>query len=113
MSTQPSAGRSVLATIVGWVLVGVIVVVLFNFVIGTIFWLIRTVADRRRAARPADDLPQVEVARLTGDYFRYSAVMSAIGGWVSGFEQTASTAPPGTVGFAHGRPSMWATHRAM
>ncbi|MEY2522823.1 MAG: hypothetical protein QOJ66_1388 [Ilumatobacteraceae bacterium] len=43
MSTQPSAGRSVLATIVGWVLVGVIVVVLFNFVIGTLFWLIRTV----------------------------------------------------------------------
>jgi hypothetical protein len=43
MSTQPSAGRSVLATVVGWVLVGVIVVVLFNFVIGTLFWLIRTV----------------------------------------------------------------------
>jgi hypothetical protein len=43
MSTQPSASRSVLATIVGWVLVGVIVVVLFNFVIGTLFWLIRTV----------------------------------------------------------------------
>ena len=43
MSTQPSASRSVLATIVGWVLVGVIVVVLFNFVIGTFFWLIRTV----------------------------------------------------------------------
>jgi len=33
----------VLATVVGWVLVGVIVVVLFNFVIGTLFWLIRTV----------------------------------------------------------------------
>ena len=43
MSTQPSAARSVLATVVGWVLVGVIVVVLFNFVIGTLFWLIRTV----------------------------------------------------------------------
>jgi hypothetical protein len=43
MSTQPSAARSVLATIVGWVLVGVVVVVLFNFVIGTLFWLIRTV----------------------------------------------------------------------
>ena len=41
--SQPSASRSVLATIVGWVLVGVIVVVLFNFVIGTLFWLIRTV----------------------------------------------------------------------
>jgi hypothetical protein len=43
MSTQPSAARSVLATVVGWVLVGVVVVVLFNFVIGTLFWLIRTV----------------------------------------------------------------------
>lgn len=43
MSTQPSAARSVLATVVGWVLVGIIVVVLFNFVIGTLFWLIRTV----------------------------------------------------------------------
>ena len=32
-----------LATIVGYVLVAVVVVVLFNFVIGTIFWLIRTV----------------------------------------------------------------------
>jgi hypothetical protein len=42
MSTQPSAARSVLATVVGWVLVGVVVVVLFNFVIGTLFWLIRT-----------------------------------------------------------------------
>jgi hypothetical protein len=43
MSTQPSAARSVLATVVGWVLVGILVVVLFNFVIGTLFWLIRTV----------------------------------------------------------------------
>ena len=43
MSTQPNAARSVLATVVGWVLVGVVVVVLFNFVIGTLFWLIRTV----------------------------------------------------------------------
>ena len=43
MSTQPSGTRSVLATVVGYVLVAVIVVVLFNFVIGTIFWLIRTV----------------------------------------------------------------------
>ena len=43
MSTQPSGARSVLATIVGYVLVAVVVVVLFNFIIGTIFWLIRTV----------------------------------------------------------------------
>ena len=43
MSTQPSAARSVLATIVGYVLVAVVVVVLFNFIIGTLFWLIRTI----------------------------------------------------------------------
>jgi len=33
----------VLATIVGYVLVAVVVIVLFNFIIGTIFWLVRTV----------------------------------------------------------------------
>ena len=43
MPTEPSASRSVLATVVGYVLVVVLVVVLFNFVIGTIFWLVRTV----------------------------------------------------------------------
>lgn len=43
MPTEPSASRSVLATVVGYVLVAVLVVVLFNFVIGTIFWLVRTV----------------------------------------------------------------------
>ena len=32
-----------LATVVGYVLVAIIVVVLFNFVVGTFFWLIRTV----------------------------------------------------------------------
>ncbi|MEO7371383.1 MAG: hypothetical protein ABI949_02875 [Ilumatobacteraceae bacterium] len=42
MSTRPGAARSVLATVVGYVLVAVLVVVLFNFVVGTIFWLIRT-----------------------------------------------------------------------
>lgn len=42
MSTRPSGTRSVLATVVGYVLVAVVIVVLFNFVIGTIFWLIRT-----------------------------------------------------------------------
>lgn len=41
MSTQRSGARSVLATIVGYVLVAVIVLVLFNFVIGTILWLFR------------------------------------------------------------------------
>jgi len=43
MSTQPSAARSVLATVVGYVLVGVVILVLFKFIIGTIFWLVRTV----------------------------------------------------------------------
>jgi hypothetical protein len=42
MSTEPSGARSVLATIVGYILVAVIVLVLFNFVIGTILWLFRT-----------------------------------------------------------------------
>ena len=43
MATQPSGTRSALATIVGYVLVAVVIIVLFNFVIGTIFWLIRTI----------------------------------------------------------------------
>jgi hypothetical protein len=43
MPTEASGTRSVLATVVGYVLVAVLVVVLFNFVIGTIFWLLRTV----------------------------------------------------------------------
>ena len=43
MQTEPSATRSVLATVVGYVLVAIIVVVLFNFIVGTFFWLIRTV----------------------------------------------------------------------
>lgn len=43
MPTDSSATRSLLATVVGYVLVAVIVVVLFNFVVGTFFWLIRTV----------------------------------------------------------------------
>jgi hypothetical protein len=42
MSTEPSGARSVLATIVGYILVAVIVLVLFNFIIGTILWLFRT-----------------------------------------------------------------------
>jgi hypothetical protein len=43
MATQSSGTRSALATIVGYVLVAVVVIVLFNFIIGTIFWLIRTI----------------------------------------------------------------------
>jgi hypothetical protein len=42
MSTEPSGARSVLATIVGYFLLAIIVLVLFHFVIGTILWLFRT-----------------------------------------------------------------------
>jgi hypothetical protein len=44
MSTEPSGSRSVLATIVGYFLVAVIVLVLFHFVIGSVLWLFRTAA---------------------------------------------------------------------
>ncbi|HWM22502.1 MAG TPA: hypothetical protein VNO51_22615 [Ilumatobacteraceae bacterium] len=33
--------RSVLATIVGYVIVALVVLILFRFVIGTIFWVVR------------------------------------------------------------------------
>ena len=62
MSTEPSGSRSVLATIVGYFLVGVIVLVLFHFVIGTVLWLFRTAAIVVVLLVLADDLPQVEVA---------------------------------------------------
>jgi hypothetical protein len=42
MPTEPSGARSLLATIVGYVLVAVVVLVLFHFIIGTILWLFRT-----------------------------------------------------------------------
>ena len=42
--SEPSGSRSVLATIVGYFLVAVIVLVLFHFVIGTVLWLFRTAA---------------------------------------------------------------------
>jgi uncharacterized membrane protein YdjX (TVP38/TMEM64 family) len=42
MSTEPSGARSVLATIVGYVIVAIVVLVLFHFIIGTILWLFRT-----------------------------------------------------------------------
>jgi hypothetical protein len=42
MSTEPSGARSVLATIVGYIIVAVIILVLFHFIIGTILWLFRT-----------------------------------------------------------------------
>ncbi len=44
MSTESSGARSVLATIVGYFLVAVIVLVLFHFVVGTVLWLFRTAA---------------------------------------------------------------------
>jgi hypothetical protein len=42
MSIERSGGRSVLATVVGYAIVAIIVLVLFNFIIGTILWLFRT-----------------------------------------------------------------------
>ena len=42
MSTQPSGARSVLATLVGYVIVAIVVLLLFHFIIGTILWLFRT-----------------------------------------------------------------------
>ena len=41
--SEPSGARSVLATVVGYGIVAIIVLVLFNFIIGTILWLFRTV----------------------------------------------------------------------
>lgn len=40
---QTSRSRSFLASIVGWVLVVVLAVVLFRFVLGTLFWLVKTI----------------------------------------------------------------------
>ena len=42
MSTQSSGARSVLATLVGYVIVAIVVLFLFHFIIGTILWLFRT-----------------------------------------------------------------------
>ena len=42
MPTGQSGARSIMATIVGYIIVAVVVVVLFHFVIGTILWLFRT-----------------------------------------------------------------------
>jgi hypothetical protein len=41
MSTEPRGARSVLATIVGYVIVALVVLFLLQFVIGTIFWVLR------------------------------------------------------------------------
>lgn len=42
MSTEPSGARSVLATIIGYIIVAIVVLFLFHFIIGTILWLFRT-----------------------------------------------------------------------
>jgi predicted ABC-type exoprotein transport system permease subunit len=42
MASEQSGGRSLLATIVGWFLVAIIVLVLFHAVVGTVLWLFRT-----------------------------------------------------------------------
>ncbi|HZY08707.1 MAG TPA: hypothetical protein VFE69_13210 [Ilumatobacteraceae bacterium] len=42
MASEQSGGRSLLATIVGWFLVAVIILVLFHAVVGTVLWLFRT-----------------------------------------------------------------------
>ena len=44
MASEQTGGRSVLATLVGYFLVGVIILVLFHAVVGTVLWLFRTVA---------------------------------------------------------------------
>lgn len=43
MASERSGGRSILATVVGYCLVGILILVLFNAVVGTILWLFRTV----------------------------------------------------------------------
>jgi predicted ABC-type exoprotein transport system permease subunit len=42
MASEQHGGRSLLATIVGWFLVAIIVLVLFHAVVGTVLWLFRT-----------------------------------------------------------------------
>jgi hypothetical protein len=42
MSTEPGGARSLLATVVGYLLVALVIVVLFHFIVGTILWLFRT-----------------------------------------------------------------------
>jgi hypothetical protein len=42
VTTERSGARSILATIVGYLIVAIIVLVLFHFIIGTILWLFRT-----------------------------------------------------------------------
>jgi hypothetical protein len=41
MATERNGARSLLATIVGYVIVAIVVLFLLNFIVGTIFWLLR------------------------------------------------------------------------
>ena len=43
MPTERNSARSLLATIVGYLIVAVVVLILFRFIVGTIFWAIRAV----------------------------------------------------------------------
>jgi hypothetical protein len=42
VATERGGARSLLATIVGYVIVAIVVLFLFKFVVGTIFWLFRS-----------------------------------------------------------------------
>jgi hypothetical protein len=42
VSTQQNGARSLLATIVGYVIVAIVVLFVFHFIVGTILWLFRT-----------------------------------------------------------------------
>ena len=41
MATEGNGARSLLATAVGYLIVAVVALIVFRFVIGTIFWLLR------------------------------------------------------------------------
>ena len=43
MTTERSGARSITATIVGYLLLAVIVLILFHSIVGTILWLFRTI----------------------------------------------------------------------
>jgi uncharacterized protein (DUF983 family) len=42
VSTQRNGARSLLATIVGYIIVAIVVLFVFHFIVGTILWLFRT-----------------------------------------------------------------------
>jgi len=43
VTTERSGARSITATIVGYLLLGVIVLIVFHSIVGTILWLFRTI----------------------------------------------------------------------